>query len=290
VGLGLQATGQSWGVDPLPRHCACGQQQRGGKACLLGGAMRVDVLVPVSGGKDSQACLKLAVEKHGADSVLGLFCDTQWEHPKTYAHVESMRRLYGARIERVTAGSVEDQCLKHGRFPSQLARFCTEELKIWPTKRFCKDLAEKQGGFEVWYGMRSDESPEREQRYVGKVCDEVYPPHEVLKKYPQYLHKLGVSFRLAVLDWSRADVVEYVGRENLNPLYGEGFDRVGCFPCEAGGEAWRVKAYQHDEFGEQQHRRVINIAQAIGKPVFRTKKFGGVQPSLNFSGCAVCAI
>lgn len=166
----------------------------------------VKVLVPVSGGKDSQACLKLALQHYHPSEVRGLFCDTQFEHPMTYAHIDWMERYYGVRIDRITAGSVEEQCLKHGRFPTDQARFCTEELKIWPTKRYCKALAQDQGsriavkkrkiigsaagGFEVWYGMRSDESSAREKRYAGKVGDDVYPPHEVLKKYPQYLHKL----------------------------------------------------------------------------------------------------
>lgn len=35
------------------------------------------IVVPVSGGKDSQACLKMVVEQFGADQVIGLFCDTR---------------------------------------------------------------------------------------------------------------------------------------------------------------------------------------------------------------------
>ena len=152
----------------------------------------VKILVPVSGGKDSQACLKLAVNQYGSESVRGLFCDTQFEHPKTYAHIESLRVRYGVQIDSVTGGSVEEKCLKYGRFPGGGARHCTDELKIWMTKRYCKALAEQQGGFEVWYGMRSDESPERNKRYAGKTDDTLYPPHEVLpKKYPKYLAKMG---------------------------------------------------------------------------------------------------
>lgn len=55
--------------------------------------MRVRCLVPVSGGggKDSQACLELALQQFDPDEVVGLFCDTGWEHPKTYAHIDWMR-------------------------------------------------------------------------------------------------------------------------------------------------------------------------------------------------------
>jgi 3'-phosphoadenosine 5'-phosphosulfate sulfotransferase (PAPS reductase)/FAD synthetase len=263
---------------------------------------RIRVLVPVSGGKDSQATLKLALANHPREDILGLFCDTQFEHPVTYKHLTWMEQHYGVRIERVTAGSVEEQVLKHGRFPGGGARFCTEELKIWPTKRFCKQLAEDQGsrignkrrkieasqagGFEVWYGMRSDESSERSKRYLGKVCDEVYPPHEVLAKYPKYLAKLGVTFRLAVLDWTKADVLGFLAGEE-NPLYAEGFDRVGCFPCGAAGDKAKEKAFSFDEFGRNQHAKVIRIGTVIGKSIW-TSKGGKVRNE--GAGCAVCSI
>jgi 3'-phosphoadenosine 5'-phosphosulfate sulfotransferase (PAPS reductase)/FAD synthetase len=269
--------------------------------------MTVKVLVPVSGGKDSQAALKLASENFPAQDILGLFCDTQFEHKLTYAHIKRMEEMYGIRIHRVTAGSVEEQALKHGRFPGGGARFCTEELKIWPTKRFCKQLAEEQGsriankkrkvigstegGFEVWYGMRLTESTERKKRYAGKVCDEVYPPHEVLAKYPKYLDRLGVKFRLSILDWSEQDVIDFVGWENLNPLYHAGFQRVGCFPCLASGDRWKAKAFNHDDFGASQHAKVIKISAQIGKSVWTSKGcIRGEAANSNFNGCAVCAI
>jgi 3'-phosphoadenosine 5'-phosphosulfate sulfotransferase (PAPS reductase)/FAD synthetase len=247
----------------------------------------VKVLVPVSGGKDSQAALKLALQNYRPDEVRGLFCDTQFEHPVTYAHIEKMRSMYGVHIDTITAGSVEQQCLKHERFPGGGARFCTEELKIWPTKRYAKALAEEQReGFEVWYGMRTEESPERAMRYAGKVCDEVYAPHEVLRKYPKYLAKLGVMFRLCILDWSDRDVHEFVGWGNLNPLYHDGFPRVGCFPCLASGDKWKEKAFKHDDFGAAQHSRVIQISAQIGKSVW-TSKGGKARNDNEASTCAL---
>lgn len=248
----------------------------------------VKILVPVSGGKDSQACLKLAVDQHGRDAVRGLFCDTQFEHPLTYQHVQWMAANYGVRIDTVSAGSVVDQCLKHRRFPSDVVRFCTEELKIWPTKRYCKQLAGAQGqGFEVWYGMRHGESIARATRYAGKVSDELYAPHEVLAKYPQYLARMGVMFRLSIINWSDVDVVDFVGREYLNPLYRAGFKRVGCFPCLASGDKWKEKAFHHDAFGAAQHSQVIQVSAQIGKIVWTSK--GGQARNDDRQGCLFCA-
>jgi len=233
---------------------------------------KVKILVPISGGKDSQAALKLALQHYPADQVRGLFCDTQFEHPLTYAHVEKLRTLYGnVRIDTVTGGSVMEKSIKYGRFPGGGARHCTDELKIRETKIYCKALAEEQGeGFEVWYGMRTQESSEREKRYAGKICDALYAPHEVMpSKYPKYLAKMGVMFRLVVLDWSKAEVLDFLeGQEN--PLY-ETFDRVGCFPCQAAGDKHKEKAYQFDDFGRKQYAVVMLVAQQIGKPMFNSK-------------------
>ena len=252
----------------------------------------IKIVVPLSGGKDSQACLKLALQSYPASEILGLFCDTQFEHPLTYAHIETMRNLYGVKIERITAGSVAEKVLKYGRFPGGGARHCTEELKIVPGKKFYKALAESQGGFEVWYGMRSGESDARKKRYSEKINSELYAPHEVMSKYPKYLQKLGVMFRIPVLDLSSEDIFEILDGEH-NPLYDQGFDRVGCFPCLASGDHWKEKAFAHDAFGVSQRVIVMRLSKEIGKSVFTS--IGGNSRNNErqrdmFEGCALCQI
>lgn len=245
--------------------------------------MTVKVLVPISGGKDSQACLELALREHDARDIRGLFCDTQFEHPTTYAHVEWMAGYYGIQVDRVSGGSVLEKSIKYGRFPGGGARHCTDELKIRETKIYCKELAERQGGFEVWYGMRSAESAERERRYAGKINSERYAPHEVMpSKYPKYLGRMGVRFVLPVLDWSKQEIFELL-ELRANPLY-EHFDRVGCFPCQAAGDAHKERAYHFDDFGRQQYRTVKLVAQQIGKPMFNSKG-GQARDAL----CSICA-
>lgn len=255
---------------------------------------KIKVVVPVSGGKDSQSCLKLALESYHTDEVLGLFCDTKFEHPKTYKHIDWMAENYGIHIEKICAGSVEEKCEKYLRFPGGGARHCTEELKLIPAKNFYKKLAEKIGSYEVWLGMRVAESNERKERYENKIDLDLYPPHEILKKFPKYLHKMGVMFRLPILYWTSHQVLAYLnGAEN--PLYAEGFDRVGCFPCLASGDKWKEKAFAHDDFGRSQRIKVANIEKKIGVSVFTSK--GGCQRNnenqitiFDDIGCGVCSI
>jgi len=256
--------------------------------------MGYEIVVPVSGGKDSQASLKLACEEYGSDAVLGLFCDTQFEHPLTYIHVEKMKAMYDVAIHREVAGSVDEKVLKYGRFPGGGARHCTDELKIKPAKNFYWRLGEEQGGFEVWYGMRSGESGERGRRYEGKVDTDLYAPHEVMKKYPKKLEKLGIMFRMPILHWTDKDVFEYLdGQEN--PLYEQGFGRVGCFPCLAAGDKYKEKAFSHDEFGLEQRERVSQLEKQIGKKIW-TSKGGLARHNEEYGegddgpGCEICSI
>lgn len=243
----------------------------------------IEVLVPISGGKDSQACLELALQQHSPSAIRGLFCDTQFEHPITYDHIEWMKGYYGIQIDRVSGGSVLEKSVKYGRFPGGGARHCTDELKIRETRIYCKALAEQQGGFEVWYGMRSAESTERAKRYAGKTDLERYEPHEVMpSKYPKYLGRMGVRFVLPVLDWSKGEIFELLGLR-VNPLY-EVFDRVGCFPCLAAGDKHKERAFQFDDFGRKQYRIVQIVAEQIGKEIFTSK--GGRARSLQ--GCLIC--
>jgi 3'-phosphoadenosine 5'-phosphosulfate sulfotransferase (PAPS reductase)/FAD synthetase len=249
----------------------------------------VAVVVPISGGKDSQLCLKLALQNHPAPAVRGLFCDTRFDHPDTFAHIEKLRTLYGpVRIDTVCAGSVPEKVLKHGRFPSFSARHCTEELKIVPTKYYLRDLARAQGsGFQVWYGVRSAESGIRAKRYAGMLDEDVHLPHEYMRKYPKYLGKLGVRMRTPILSWSTADVLAALDGEE-NPLYAKGFDRVGCFPCLASSDKWKRKAFDLDAFGAVQLATVEQLQKTIRKSVWTTGNKAGVYQDPDDTGCAVC--
>lgn len=249
----------------------------------LSGAKKI--VVPLSGGKDSQSCLKLALDISNRDDILVLFCDTKFEHPITYEHVNNLIEKHNLDFVFLNSGSVADKIKKYKRFPGGGSRHCTDELKIRPTKFFLKEFAKINGGFEVWYGMRLDESKERAERYKHVIDDQLYLPSEIMpSKYPKYLGKLGVRFKLPILDWNDADVFSFLG-EDVNPLYSKGFDRVGCFPCLAGGEKLQKLAFDFDSTGNKHFQQVIELAEICGRTVFRTKKLQSYNPP-----CAVCSI
>lgn len=237
------------------------------------------ILVPISGGKDSQCCLKLAKQLNPDAQIEGLYCDTQWEHPLTYAHIDKISQLYNVKIHKVTGGSVPEKVLKYNRFPVLNQRFCTEELKMRETRIFLKEY----GKCQVWYGMRSEESHKRKVRYEKVLDTEEYEPHVLFRKYPKYLAKLGIRFVLPILSWSSEDVLDFLDGEE-NPLYKQGFDRVGCFPCLAASDKQKIKCFEHDDFGKSQKQKVIMLENITGKSVFLRKE------NQNNNVCTICTI
>lgn len=259
------------------------------------------VVVPVSGGKDSQVCAEKAKDMFHKDEILFLFNDTKYEHPITYAHVDKITD--GFHTIKTNSGSVLSYCEKYKRFPGGTARHCTEYLKIRPSKFLYKFLSSELGhGFDVWLGVRQQESHDRANRYSGLNTEDKYMPHEIMgSKYPQYLGNNGVRFVLPVIDWSKDDIFNELG-DRINPLYKTGkFDRVGCFPCLAGGDKSKATAFKHDATGELHYRIAKRIAKKAGRPVMKTKignkmmradhkeEVGSFCGDL-FSGCSFCSM
>ena len=224
--------------------------------------MGIKVVIPFSGGKDSQSCLKLAIEKYNRDEILGLFLDTKWEHPLVYEHIRNIQKDYNVEIKTISAGSVEEQVLKVGKFPNSFMRFCTDRLKIRPSRDFYKSLSSEIGNFEVWLGIRTGESYARNKRYKSRTDNELYVPHLINPSFPKLLGNRGVRFKFPLLNWSEYQVKDYLGDE-INPLYNYGFNRVGCFPCLASTPKQHQRCFEYDAFGARQKQKVIELEHAI---------------------------
>jgi 3'-phosphoadenosine 5'-phosphosulfate sulfotransferase (PAPS reductase)/FAD synthetase len=212
-------------------------------------------MVSVSGGKDSTATLLLALEKHRSNEIMAAFADTGNEHESTYNYIDYLQNTTGIEIKRVKADFSDrwpnrieyvknkwpekgvspeivdmaisileqgptgnpflDLCILKTRFPSRMAQFCTQELKVLPLTDYILDLIDEHGPVESWQGVRADESgsraklPEREDKGGGLT---IYRP----------IHK-----------WTVSDVFALHKKHGIapNPLYKLGMKRVGCMPC-----------------------------------------------------------
>ena len=91
--------------------------------------------------------------------------------------------------------------------------------------------------------------------------------------------------RRVVPERDRAQVLaELDGREN--PLYAAGFDRVGCFPCLAAGDAHKEKAFAFDETGFKHKVIVLTLEKVTGKSVWTSK--GGALRNRPDQMCSLC--
>lgn len=100
-----------------------------------------------------------------------------------------------------------------------------EKKMILPTRkaRYCCMTYKERGGAgrTVVTGIRHAESSRRAKRKLIEPC-----------RQPN-----GKSFIHPIIDWSTADVWEYIHKYNIPycKLYDEGFSRIGCVCCPFGG-------------------------------------------------------
>jgi len=197
------------------------------------------ILVSYSGGKDSEACLIYSVKKYGSDKVIAVFCDTGWEHPETYKHIEKTCKSLG--VELVVLKSKFDfvsLAEYKKRFPSTKARFCTSELKIKPMIDYILSLNES---CIIIQGIRAKESASRAKMNAECMFFKSYfQPYANGKKETYrkkdviaWCKKYDASILRPIFDWTAQEVIDYILESGFKPnkLYSMGFSRVGCFPC-----------------------------------------------------------
>jgi 3'-phosphoadenosine 5'-phosphosulfate sulfotransferase (PAPS reductase)/FAD synthetase len=195
-------------------------------------------IVPISGGKDSQLVLSMAVDEHGQKDVIAVHHFTGIDHPLTYKHMNWMARFYGVHFETSTHqkySDVFDLIEKRDMIPGRMARLCTDEFKI---AAFNKWLLRQPDLDQIvmLMGMRQQESPDRSVRYGDLSPDDEFSlrdlnPRKILKKLAV------VRVRLPIVDKSTPWVYEQLRMrgEKINPLYARGHHRVGCYPCLLAG-------------------------------------------------------
>lgn len=197
------------------------------------------ILVSFSGGKDSQACLIQAFKQYGGGDLIAVFCDTGWEHPDTYKHVNDVCLQMGVRL--ITLKSKYDfvsLAVHKKRFPSTNARFCTSELKMKPMIDYVLSLKES---CIIIQGIRAGESTARAA--MEEECmyfKSYFQPNKKgrtenyrSKDVKEWCSQFDASVLRPIFKWSAQQVIDCIldAGQKPNPLYYRGFSRVGCFPC-----------------------------------------------------------
>lgn len=172
----------------------------------------------ISGGKDSTALLLWAVHESGypLESIRATFCDTGNEADETLDFVRMLSESVHP-IEWIKPPlDYFELVQKKGMFPSPRIRYCTQLLKLEPTKVHLYKMLEEGHEILCHTGVRASES------HARASLDE--------HGFDEYM---GLPVFRPLLRWSIADVWAIHKRYGIepNPLYAKGAKRVGCLPC-----------------------------------------------------------
>jgi 3'-phosphoadenosine 5'-phosphosulfate sulfotransferase (PAPS reductase)/FAD synthetase len=173
------------------------------------------VVASVSGGKDS-AALSLWLTEQGIEHRR-VFADTGWEHQSTYDYLRGpLAKALGPIDEVGHPGGMKALIAKKGMFPSRLRRFCTEDLKVKPISAYLRALQDQGREVINAVGIRAAESAARAKLEEHEWSD-----------------ALDCVVWRPLIRWTEAEVIAIHQRHGLrpNPLYLQGAERVGCFPC-----------------------------------------------------------
>ena len=177
------------------------------------------VVCSVSGGKDSTAMALYLTRDLGLTDVRFVFADTGWEHPDTYVYIREVLTPLLGHIEWVGyPGGMVAMVEKKEMFPNRLRRFCTDELKMQPIRKFIAQVQDEVGDVVSAAGVRGAESAAR-------------------AKMPEWEWSDGLDCEVwrPLIAWSEQDVIDQHTGHGVapNPLYlrGSGVNRVGCWPC-----------------------------------------------------------
>lgn len=210
-------------------------------------------IVSFSGGKDSTALLLWA--KETLSKFDAAFCDTGWEDPITYSYIKYIsENVHPVLILKPEFDFIK-LAIKKKRFPSAMARFCTEHLKLKPMKDYI-DQFQKQT-VTLHLGVRAEESFNRASLPTNTVFDDGF--------YNCYISR-------PLLKWSAADCFDLLEKYNIepNPLYKMGMKRVGCMPCVMTNhvEMRNIIKYRHDIIA-----KLREAEESVGRTFFRLGTF-----------------
>jgi len=176
-----------------------------------------NIVVSFSGGKDSAITAYLV--KKALGEVTLLFSNTGIEFPETVKFVREFAKNMGFElIEIRPLRKFMDLCETLGP-PSRMMRWCCFTQKSAPINAFYSELNKEVLSFD---GIRKSESRSRARFERSRKNTKIIRQHSA---YP-------------IFEWSDFEVWLYLlfRKIPMNPLYQEGYTRIGCWACPNNGK------------------------------------------------------
>lgn len=253
------------------------------------------LVITYSGGKDSDVLLHLAGKAGIPYEVLHSL--TTADAPETVHHVKDTFReleIGGVKCDidthkrpdgtNVTMWNLIPRKLMP---PSRLMRYCCAELK-------------ETGGRGRWIatGVRWAESKKRKYRGVMEALHKnkdkkltLMNDNDESRMMMENCQLNGTRVINPIIDWSESDVWDYATAEkiSMNPLYCEGFRRIGCIGCPLAGKQRntefarypKIKAAYIRAFGrmlDERRKRELPCSWQSGEDVMHWWMEDGVLP------------
>lgn len=182
------------------------------------------LVVSFSGGKDSLAVFLIAKEALGSDGLKLMFADTGLEFPETLAFIERVKSD-NPECEFLIDHASKDafwKALPIFGMPTRSYRWCCKVCKLSPMSRIVSRNFPNTGCVSLM-GERRYESHDRARR----------PRIDVNQWITQQVHAYPI------IEWNALEVWLYTFWKgaDYNPLYEEGFSRIGCWLCPAADPA-----------------------------------------------------
>jgi len=174
----------------------------------------VPIVVGFSGGKDSLATY-LVVEKAIESSPPIFFMDTGIELPETVEHIKDFAKSRKVSIIGQQAGERFWESVDVFGPPARDFRWCCKVLKLGPA---ATSIADELGGETLSFmGQRKLESFQRS--IEPRVTENPWVPGQISAN--------------PIQNWNALEVWLYIFRAkaDFNPLYNEGYHRMGCYLC-----------------------------------------------------------
>lgn len=189
-----------------------------------------------SGGKDSEVLLDLFL-KSGV-RFEALHNHTTADAPETVYHIR--KRFRELELQGIKA-TIEPPRYKGE--PTSMWKLIPEEL-MPPTRiaRYCCRVLKERGGSNrfIATGVRWAESTKRQSRGIYETAGAKRADAIILNNDNDDKRMLFENCKLKakrvvnpIIDWTDKNIWDYAYSEklDLNPLYGCGYDRVGCIGC-----------------------------------------------------------
>ncbi len=207
------------------------------------------VTVSYSGGKDSLATLLLV--RDAASDFDILFADTGLEFEETVDNVKEIAKELGLPLKIHSSGDSFWNSIDNFGPPTVEARWCCKVCKLGAITQLIE--GNYDNGCLTFIGQRKYES-------------EVRANSDHIWKNPWVGNQIGAT---PIQNWTALHVWLYLfwKRAKYNPLYEQGFDRIGCWLCPSASMADFTRLSDiHPELGEKLRKYLLDYASRSGLP------------------------